>query len=113
MVPSDRVREDRKLTVRVEEDGEDLLVRAFGELEACNAKTLEEELRLAMAVNATGVVLDLSGVTLIDSAGMRVLLVTARRSLRTGGGFCLLRGSDEVDRAIATARVEDSLPLAD
>ncbi len=113
MVRSDRVREDRKLTVRVEKDGEDLLVRAFGALEACNAMTLEEELRLAMAANSTGVVLDLSGVTFIDSAGVRVLAVTARRSLRTDGGFCLLRGSDEVDRAIVTAGLQESLPLAD
>jgi anti-sigma B factor antagonist len=97
----------------MEEDGEDLLVRAFGELEACNATTLEEELRLAMGLNPNGVVLDLSGVTFIDPAGVRVLLVTARRSLRTGGGFCLLRGSDEVDRAIAAAGLEESLPLAD
>ena len=113
MATSDRVREDGTLTVRVEPDGEDLLVRAHGELDLANANLLEEELRRAIGGDAPGVVLDLSDVTFIDSAGLRVLLSMARHSLRNGGRLCLLRGSSPVDRAIGVAGVEDSLPLAD
>jgi anti-sigma B factor antagonist len=89
-----RTREDGQLTVRVEQDGEDLLIRAFGELDFSNAKTLEGELRRAIGRDAPGVVLDLSGVTFIDSAGLGVLLLMTKHSLRNGGRLCLVRGSD-------------------
>ena len=113
MASSDRVREDLKLTVRVEQDGEELLVRAFGELNLYNAKTLDEELRRAIELDAGGVVLDLGEVTFIDSAGLRLLLLMSKYSLRNGGRLCLLRGSDPVDHAIEAAGLEDALPLAD
>ncbi len=113
MGDSDRIREDGQLTVRVEPDGEELLVRAFGELDLSNVKTLEAELRRAIGGEVPGVVLDLSGVSFIDSAGLRVLLLMSKESLRNGGRLCLLRGSEPVDRAIETSGVEHLLPLAD
>jgi anti-sigma B factor antagonist len=108
-----RIREDGRLAVRVEQDGEELLVRAFGELDVSNAKTLEGELRRAIGGDDPGVVLDLSAVTFIDSTGLRALLLMAKHSLRNGGRLCLLRGSDPVDRAIEVGGVERLLPLAD
>ena len=108
-----RIRKDGQLTIRVEQDGEELLVRAFGELDLSNAKTLEAELGRAIDGDAPGVVLDLSAVTFIDSAGLRALLLMAKHSLRNGGRLCLLRGSDPVDRAVEVGGVASSLPLAD
>jgi len=113
MATSDRVREDGQLTVRVEHDGEALVVSAFGELNLSNAKTLEAELRRAIGGDASAVVLDLSAVTFIDSAGLRVLLLMAKQSLRNGGRLRLLRGSAPVEQAIEVAGAEDLLPLAD
>jgi anti-anti-sigma factor len=113
MAASDRVREDVKLTVRVEHDGEALVVRAFGEVDLSNAKTLEQELRRAIAGDAAAVILDLGGVSFIDSAGLRVLLLTAKQSLRNGGRLSLLRGSAPVEQAIDVAGVERWLPLVD
>ena len=51
---SDSVREGAGLTVRVEQDGEALVVSAFGELDLSNAKTLEAALRGAIAGDASG-----------------------------------------------------------
>ena len=110
---SDRICEDGQLTVRVEHDGEALVVSAFGELNLSNAKTLEAELRRAIGGDASAVVLDLSAVTFIDSAGLRVLLLMAKQSLRNGGRLRLLRGSAPVEQAIEVAGAEDLLPLAD
>ena len=113
MGDSDRLREDGQLTVHVEPDGEELLVRAFGELDLSNARTLEVELRRALGADGPGVILDLSGLSFIDSTGLRVLLLMAKQSSRNGDGLCILRGSEAVERAIEVAGVEDLLPLAD
>jgi anti-anti-sigma factor len=110
MGDSDRIREDGGLTVRVEQDGEALVVSAFGELDLLNAKTLEAELRRSIAGDASGVILDLGGVSFIDSAGLRVVLLMARQSLRNGGRPRLLRGSASVERVIDGSGVQQLLP---
>ena len=99
MGTSSLAREDVKLTVRVEQDGEALVVRAFGELNLSNAKTLEAELRRAIAGDASEVILDLGGVRFIDSAALRVLLLMAKQSLRNGGRLRLLRATTPEERS--------------
>ena len=99
MGTSDRAREDVKLTVRVEQDGEALVVRAFGELNLSTAKTLEAELRRAIAGDASEVILDLGGVRFIDLAALRVLLLMAKQSLRNGGRLRLLRATTPEERS--------------
>jgi anti-anti-sigma factor len=99
MGTADPVREHAKLTVRVEQDGEALVVRAFGELNLSNVKTLEAELRRAIAGDASEVILDLGGVRFIDSAPLRVLLLMAKQSLRNGGRLRLLRATTPEERS--------------
>jgi anti-anti-sigma factor len=111
MGDSARVREDVHLTVRVEQDGETLVVSASGELDASNAQTLEQELRLAIASEAPELFLDLGGVSFIDSAALRVLLLMARQSLRNGGRLRMVPGSPPVELAIEATGLEHSLPL--
>ncbi len=108
---SDRIREDVGLTVRVEQGGEALVVRAFGELDLSNAKTLEAELRRAIAGDASGVILDLGGVSFLDSAGLRVVLMMAKQSLRNGGRLRLLRGSAPLEHVIEGSGTRHLLPF--
>jgi anti-anti-sigma factor len=110
MGDSDRIREDVGLTVRVEHDGEALVVSAFGDLDLSNVKTLEAELRWAIAGDASGVILDLGGVSFLDSAGLRVVLLMAKQSLRNGGRLRLLRGSAPVERVIDGSGMRHLLP---
>jgi anti-anti-sigma factor len=99
MGTSGRVLEDAKLKVRVEQDGEALVVRAFGELDLSNAKTLEAELRRAIGGDASEVILDLGGVSFIDLAALRGLLLMAKQSLRNGGRLRLLRATTPEERS--------------
>jgi anti-anti-sigma factor len=99
MGTSGRALEDAKLTVRVEQDGEALVVRAFGELDRSSAKTLEGELRRAIGGDASGVILDLRGVSFIDLAALRGLLLMAKQSLRNGGRLRLLRATTPEERS--------------
>jgi anti-anti-sigma factor len=99
MGTTDLAREDVRLTVRVEQDGEALVVRAFGELNRSNAKGLEAELRRAIGGDASEVILDLGGVRFIDSAALRVLLLMAKQSLRNGSRLRLLRATTPEERS--------------
>jgi anti-anti-sigma factor len=110
MGTSGRVLKEAKLRVRVEQDGEALVVRASGELDLSNAKTLEAELRKAIAGDASEVILDLGGVTFVDSAGLRLVLLMAKQSLRNGGRLRLLRGSAPVEQVIEGSGVRHLLP---
>jgi anti-anti-sigma factor len=65
---------------------------------------------VAIAGNASEVFLDLGGVSFIDSAGLRVVLLMARHSLRNGGRLRLVRGSWPLERLIRGSGVEHLLP---
>ena len=99
MGTSYRVSEDAKLKVRVEQDGEALVVRAFGELNLSTATALEAELRRAIAGDASEVILDLGGVSFIDLAALRGLILMAKESLRNGGRLRLLRATTREERS--------------
>ena len=111
--PGPRVREEGVLIVRVERDGDALVVRASGEVNLTNAKTLEAELKRAIDGGASAVVLDLDGVGFIDTVGLKVLLLIAKQARRNGVLLSRLRGSPPVERLIEKSGVEPLLALVD
>lgn len=68
-----------------------VVVGVFGELDCATAAILEQRMEdLLEAQGNLTVVIDLSGMTFVDSSGLSVL-VTAFRHLRDRGGELLLR----------------------
>jgi anti-anti-sigma factor len=63
----------------VDEDGDTLVARVTGEIDLSNAALVGEEIRSRVANHSLGVVVDLSGLTYIDSAGLEVLFDLRRR----------------------------------
>ena len=59
------------------------------------------------------VVLDLRGLTFFDTSGMRLVVETLQELARTATRFAILRGSQDVQRLFALARLEDRLPFFD
>jgi anti-anti-sigma factor len=113
MVILDRKPEAGGLDVQLEHEGGAGVIRAWGELEIASAKAFETELRRAIRVSSSGVILDLGGVTFIDSTGLRVLISAATLSHTCGHELRVLCASAQVKYAIETSGVEDLLPLAD
>jgi anti-anti-sigma factor len=56
-----------------EEDGDTLVARLTGEVDLSNAALVGEEIRSRVANHSLGVLVDLSGLTYLDSAGLEVL----------------------------------------
>ncbi len=79
-------------------DGTDpLIVAATGELDAASATTLSEALASAKE-QAPSLVLDLAGVTFIDSSGLRVIAAEHVASTGDGRSFRIVGASDRVRR---------------
>jgi anti-sigma B factor antagonist/stage II sporulation protein AA (anti-sigma F factor antagonist) len=109
----DRKREAYGLGVQLEQEGERVVVRAWGELDIASASAFEESLRTAIRGSSFGVIVDLGDVTFIDSTGLRVLISAAMMSHASRRELIVLRASAQVRYVIETSGVEDLLPLAD
>jgi anti-sigma B factor antagonist len=94
----------------VEERG---LVRLLlrGELDLSTAGRAEEELHRAESSEPALLVLDLSGLTFLDSTGLR-LIVTADRRARDGGRrLMVVKGPDTVQRVFTITRLDERLEM--
>ena len=98
--------------MQLEEQGDRILVRAWGEVDYGSASTFEVELRRAFRTNAHGVMLDLGGVTFIDSTGLQVLASAATMAQARRRKLTLLDASPQVQHVIQMSGLEDLLPLA-
>ena len=67
-----------ELHIVLDRDGPDAVVRLVGEVDMANAPELEATLLTAVADDARRLVVDVDGLSFIDSSGLRVLAITAR-----------------------------------
>jgi anti-anti-sigma factor len=66
------------MEIRVERDGDALVAITEGRVDGANAREFQDALQEAIDEKDRTVVLDLGGLTYISSAGLRVILLTAR-----------------------------------
>jgi anti-anti-sigma factor len=107
------IRKDGRLTVRVEQDGDSLVVRALGELDIATANSLDEEMRRVWRRDAAPIVLDLGEVDFLDSVGRRSLLAVAKHSRESEDRVRIRRDSAAVRRMITVSGLEGALPLVE
>jgi anti-sigma B factor antagonist len=108
-----RVREEGILTIETHRDGNQVVVRADGELDIASSKGFEDELHRAIDSDASTVVLDLSGLSFIDSTGLRALVAVSAHSHNHGDRLRILRGPEAVERVLEVSGLDRQLPLAD
>ncbi len=80
---------DDDIRIDVSRAGSTARVTVSGEVDSITASALATGIAEASAEGVTEVVLDCTGLTFIDSAGLSVL-VNAHRRLRTGGATLVL-----------------------
>jgi anti-sigma B factor antagonist len=75
-------------------ESDNLVLEVKGRLDAVTSPKLEEEGRVWIDRGEKAIIIDLGGVDYISSAGLRAILVLARRLNGSGGQirFCGLRG---------------------
>lgn len=101
------------LTVDVEEDGDALLISASGELDISTTGALDAELQRALDGKATRVILDLSGLSFVDSTGLRLLAIAVSHAKANGTQLRMRDGSEAVKRTLQVTGLDHTLPLTD
>jgi len=96
--------------VTIEPLDEACLIRASGELDRSTAVRLSSALDAARADGVT-TLLDLSAVSFIDSAGLRVLLCSARAVDAHHWAWFVVRASSVVRRLVEVSGTTSHLPL--
>jgi anti-anti-sigma factor len=94
-------------------DGGTHVIRLAGELDLATAPEVEHELQSVEATDARSIVLDLSGLTFMDSSGLNLILRAEVRSRADSNRLRLRRGPANVQRVFAITGMDGMLPFAD
>jgi len=95
--------------ISVAEDGGALIVRVRGEVDRDTAERLRTSLRHAVAKTATRLVIDLSGVPLVDAAGVAVLTDAASAAAVAEVSLTLTGAQPYVARILAVSGLKHLL----
>ena len=110
---AERIIELGQLTVRSNRDGDAHTISLTGEMDLSNAGEVERELLHAEATDAATIVIDLGGLTFMDSTGIRLLIAADNRSRADSCRLRLTRPPAPVLRVLCIAGVDTLLPFDD
>ena len=99
------------LSIRSGRDGDTYVIALNGELDLDGAPAVEEELLRSEDSDAKSIVVDLSRLEFIDSTGIRLMVMAAKRC--DDGRLRLVRGPKQVHRVFEITDLADRLPFVD
>jgi anti-anti-sigma factor len=102
---------ERNFEVDVKEESRGTVVTVSGELDVASSQALEHE--LAKLHGVATVVVDLRGLTFIDSTGLGVLVRAHQVAKEQGWRFGLVRGSGQVHRLLSLTGLDEELLVGD
>ena len=92
-------------------EGDHVIVVPRGELDMATAGAIEQELRRLRRKEVRHIVLDLGGLSFMDSSGLHLVMRWVTDASRDGFEFELEPGPPAVQRVFELAAVTDSLPF--
>lgn len=101
------------LEIAVSETGGVRLLRLRGELDMAAVDRFERLLTADQTSAAAMFVLDMRGLTFIDSSGLRALIMADQRVRAEGGRFIVVRGPDQVNQVLEMTGVGQRIELVD
>ena len=98
--------------VDVHPEREVVRVAPIGELDLATADMLDAQLRELYDAGFQHLVLDLRGLTFIDSSGVALLIAEDHRARETGRTFSIVRGQPPIQRVLKISGIEDRFAVA-
>jgi anti-anti-sigma factor len=99
------------MQVTIEDKGAIAKILLKGRLDVAGAQAAGLPLN-ALVDGKRGLIVDLSGVSFLASAGIRQLIVAAKSMTRNGGRLVLLNPNAEVSEVLAITGVDAIMPVA-
>jgi anti-sigma B factor antagonist len=97
-----------------EERGDGLAHLALrGELDLSTVPKVEEALRRVEEAKPPVIVLDLAGVTFLDSTGLRMVVTADQRARAEARRLAVVRGPESVQRVFSITRLDEHLDMVD
>ena len=84
-----------------------------GELDLSTVEKVEDELRRIEDRGDELLVLDLSGLTFLDSTGLRLMVTADQRARKSGRRLALVKGPDTVHRVFTITKLDERLRMVD
>ncbi len=88
-----------------------VVVEVAGELDLCSSHTFREHLAGATDSGAAAVVVDLTGISFIDSTGLSVLAVQARRAALDGPALAVVCPEGRVRKVLTMTGLDRVIPV--
>jgi anti-anti-sigma factor len=101
------------LEIAVSESGGVRLLRLTGELDMAGVDRFERQLASDQTPGAETFVLDMRGLTFIDSSGLRAVIMADRRVRAGGGRFIVVMGPERVNHVMEMTGVAKHIELVD
>ena len=101
------------MAISIERDNGTLIAKAEGRLDGTNAQEFEAELTNAIADTDRVVVLDLEQLSYISSAGLRVILLTAKALQRQDAELAVCSLSDPIREVFAISGFDKIITVRD
>ena len=98
-----------QLQIDLRQEADRIVVELAGELDMANAPLLQEAIESPDLGATKTVVLDLQGLTFLDSTGLRIILAAREQCWRRGQEFAVTPGSQQVQRLLSVTGVGEHL----
>jgi anti-sigma B factor antagonist len=103
----------QEFSIDVERGTECVRVRPVGELDLATVPRLEAELARLRDAGVRSLMLDLRGLTFMDSTGLSLTLRWSLEASRDGFDFSLVRGEGAIRRLFELTGMDHRLPFRD
>ncbi len=98
-----------QLQIDLRRETDRTVVKLDGELDMANAPLLQSTIEDPELDTTKTVVLDLQGLTFLDSTGLRIILAAREQCWRRGQEFAVTPGSQQVQRLLSVTGVGEHL----
>ena len=96
---------------QVEPERDRFVLRPKGELDIATAPQVDTQVEELVKSGFKNVVVDLAGLTFLDSTGLRLFLKWSQTARSDGVAFSLLPGTASVARVFEISGLDDQLPF--
>ena len=99
------------MEITAQRESETVIAKANGRIDSSNSREFHSSLEAVIAKDDPAVVLDFEDVTYISSAGMRVILLTAKSLQSTGVKFVLCSMNESIREVFTISGFDKIIPI--